>query len=48
LATIAQEAGRLIDGLSPQERWMADYVLVTQAGFPGYLGGPFAFFEAAA
>ncbi|CAN5428650.1 hypothetical protein BH10PSE12_BH10PSE12_37070 [soil metagenome] len=46
LATIADAAGRQGGALSPQERRMADYALVTQAGFPAYLGGPFALAQA--
>ena len=32
-------------GLSFEEKRMADYACITQAGFPAYLGGPFTFAE---
>lgn len=43
LVRIAGEALRLTETLSPQERRMVDYALVSQYGFPAYMGGPFAF-----
>lgn len=39
---IVAQAGPLAEGLTAQERRMADYALVSEAGFPAYLGGPFA------
>jgi 3-hydroxyacyl-CoA dehydrogenase/enoyl-CoA hydratase/3-hydroxybutyryl-CoA epimerase len=33
----------LASQLTPQEQRIADYASITQAGYPGYLGGPFAF-----
>lgn len=42
VAAIAAEAGAIADHLSQEERRMADYALVVEAGFPAYLGGPFA------
>lgn len=30
-------------GLAPDERRLADYAVVREAGYPAYLGGPFAF-----
>ena len=32
----------LAAGLSPDQRWLADYAVVTAIGYPSYLGGPFA------
>jgi len=40
--TILAQARHLAPGLSSEERRMADYALVVGAGFPAYLGGPFA------
>lgn len=37
---IVDAARALANGLSPADRRMADYVLITQHGFPAYLGGP--------
>lgn len=39
---IVTKANAYRAGLSPQEQRMADYALVSQAGFPAYLGGPFS------
>lgn len=41
LAAIAAAAGRHAS-LSQPERRMVDYAIATRAGFPAYLGGPFA------
>lgn len=42
LAPILSRAADLAPVLSKEEMRMVDYALVTQAGFPAYLGGPFA------
>lgn len=39
---IIAKARSLEPNLSPSERRMVDYALVSEAGFPAYLGGPFA------
>ena len=41
LTELAHFVGEHRDTLSPVERRIADYILVTQAGYPAYLGGPF-------
>jgi 3-hydroxyacyl-CoA dehydrogenase / enoyl-CoA hydratase / 3-hydroxybutyryl-CoA epimerase len=42
LDVVAEAAAKLRDGLSSDQQRMADYAIVQQAGFPAYLGGPFA------
>lgn len=42
LPALLAAAARLRDGLTDAEQRMADYALVAEAGFPAYLGGPFA------
>jgi 3-hydroxyacyl-CoA dehydrogenase/enoyl-CoA hydratase/3-hydroxybutyryl-CoA epimerase len=41
LADITRAARALAAELTPAEQRIADYAMVTQAGFPAYLGGPF-------
>jgi enoyl-CoA hydratase/carnithine racemase len=48
LAAIAAVAARHADALSESERRMVDYAMATRAGFPAYLGGPFALLANAA
>jgi 3-hydroxyacyl-CoA dehydrogenase/enoyl-CoA hydratase/3-hydroxybutyryl-CoA epimerase len=43
LARINDAAGPLREGRSDEELRIADYAAVRQAGYPAYLGGPFAF-----
>lgn len=43
LHQIAAALAPLAEGLSAEERRMADYACVSQAGFPAFLGGPFTF-----
>ncbi|GLR67869.1 hypothetical protein GCM10010909_25500 [Acidocella aquatica] len=41
LADVAAAAARLLPGLGADGQRLADYGLVSEAGFPAYLGGPF-------
>jgi 3-hydroxyacyl-CoA dehydrogenase/enoyl-CoA hydratase/3-hydroxybutyryl-CoA epimerase len=43
LVPIVALANRLAADLSEAEMRCVDYAVVSQAGFPAYLGGPFAF-----
>jgi 3-hydroxyacyl-CoA dehydrogenase/enoyl-CoA hydratase/3-hydroxybutyryl-CoA epimerase len=48
LARVAEAVGPLSQGRSDADLRIADYAAVRQAGYPAYLGGPFAFAAAKA
>ena len=43
LESISDAVLAIAPGLSPDDRRLADYAVVRDAGYPAYLGGPFAF-----
>ena len=43
LAAVSDAVAPLSEGLEPDERRLADYAVVKEAGYPAYLGGPFTY-----
>jgi 3-hydroxyacyl-CoA dehydrogenase / enoyl-CoA hydratase / 3-hydroxybutyryl-CoA epimerase len=43
LERISEVVSPWAKGRSPEELRIADYAVVREAGYPAYLGGPFAF-----